>query len=455
VWIDENRGRNLGKTVGGNGLKQLFLKNKKNPKKLFSLSKVFFFIFSSVPGKRSTMSNSLPNEVIAEILSRLPVKSVIRFRCVSKTWCSLISSPHFIATHLSRTLSNPQYPSNLVFHHFDYPFKKDRSPAIRIHLLSLDAEVQNRSLVTQEFDVSNRKDPSDFIASRCSYDCMEVIGSSNGLFCLTSGFDSYVLCNPCIQKAISIPHPNIGLRGLETQTHGFGYCPKTDDYKVVRIVHAEGTTHSLVEIYTLRTGAWRSFMALGPPYYFREPFGSPSLRNIFFNGAVHWPARTPEHQRPFRHLIVSFDIEDEVFREMAMPKSLQGAETFELFMAVVDGLLALIPYGDDQDVPVWVMKEYGRAESWTKQFDIKFEYGSYGPIGFTKNGEVLVEHEGDLCSYERNSEQSWYLHVYDISDWLYFDTYVESLALLNVADGVLGVQATSYCVSKIKAKEKK
>jgi hypothetical protein len=52
------------------------------------------------------------------------------------------------------------------------------------------------------------------------------------------------------------------------------------------------------------------------------------------------------------------------------------------------------------------MKEYGRAESWTKQFDIKFEYGSYGPIGLTKNGEVLVEHEGDLCSYERNSEQS-------------------------------------------------
>ncbi|XP_062162169.1 F-box/kelch-repeat protein At3g06240-like [Alnus glutinosa] len=217
------------------------------------------------------MSNSLPNEVIAEILSRLPVKSVIRFRCVSKTWCSLISSPHFIATHLSRALSNPQYPSNLVFHHFDYPFKKDRSPAIRIHLLSLDAEVQKRSLVTQEFDVSDKKDPSNFMVSRCSYDCMEVIGSSNGLFCLTSGFDSYVLCNPCIQKAISILHPNIGPRGFEPETHGFGYCPRTDDYKVVRIVYVEGTTHSLVEIYTLRTGAWRSFTAPGPPYYFREP----------------------------------------------------------------------------------------------------------------------------------------------------------------------------------------
>jgi F-box interacting protein len=314
-------------------------------------------------------------------------------------------------------------------------------------------------LVTPKFDLDVKGDPSNFIGSRCLHDCMQVIGSSNGLFFLTRGFDSYVLCNPCIQKAISIPHPNIGPRGFESETHGFGYCPKTDDYKLVRIVYVEGTTHSLVEIYTLPTSAWHSFTAPGPPYYFREPMGGDSLRNIFFNGAVYWPACTPEHPRPFRHFIMSFDMEDEVFSEMAMPKSLQGEETFEFFMSVVDGLLAVIPYRDNQeDMPVWVMKEYGTTESWTKQFDIKFECGSYshGPIGFTKTGEVLLEDkEGTLCSYKRNSEQSWYLHMYDISGLLYFDTYVESLALLNVADGVLEVQATSSRVSKLKAKEKK
>jgi hypothetical protein len=135
-------------------------------------------------------------------------------------------------------------------------------------------------------------------------------------------------------------------------------------------------------------------------------------------------------------------MEDEVFREMAVPMSLQGEGIFNFFMAVVDGLLAVIPYGDDEDMPVWVMKEYGRAESWTKQFDIKFVCGSYGPIGFTKNGEVLVNHEGNLSSYDRNSEQSWYLHICEIHNLLRCDPYVESLTLLNVADGISGVQAT-------------
>jgi hypothetical protein len=140
---------------------------------------MFSSSFSSIPGKRRTMSDSLPNEVIAEILSRLPAKSVIKLRCVSKTWCSPISSPHFIATHLSRALSNPEYPSNLVFHHFDYPLKKDRSPAIRIHQLSLDPEIQERSLVTQESDV--RGDPADFVEFRRLRDYMIVIGLSNSL----------------------------------------------------------------------------------------------------------------------------------------------------------------------------------------------------------------------------------------------------------------------------------
>src|ERR1044072_8275998 len=42
---------------------------------------------------------SLLEEVIIEILMRLPVKSLVRFKCVCKSWFSLISDPHFASSH--------------------------------------------------------------------------------------------------------------------------------------------------------------------------------------------------------------------------------------------------------------------------------------------------------------------------------------------------------------------
>ncbi|OEL12804.1 hypothetical protein BAE44_0026176 [Dichanthelium oligosanthes] len=44
----------------------------------------------------------LPEDVIFAVLSWLPVKPLCRFRCVSKGWRALISSPGFIAAQKSR-----------------------------------------------------------------------------------------------------------------------------------------------------------------------------------------------------------------------------------------------------------------------------------------------------------------------------------------------------------------
>jgi F-box interacting protein len=64
----------------------------------------------------------LPDDLIAEILSWLPVKPACKFRCVSKGWHALISDPVFVAAHKTRaepllmgvTVSNtPQVSSAL------------------------------------------------------------------------------------------------------------------------------------------------------------------------------------------------------------------------------------------------------------------------------------------------------------------------------------------------------
>ncbi|KAL0008033.1 hypothetical protein SO802_009535 [Lithocarpus litseifolius] len=50
--------------------------------------------------------NHLPYDIIPSILRRLPVKSVIKFKCVSKSLDSSITSSDFIYTHLNQNNNN-------------------------------------------------------------------------------------------------------------------------------------------------------------------------------------------------------------------------------------------------------------------------------------------------------------------------------------------------------------
>ncbi|PHT77438.1 hypothetical protein T459_20960 [Capsicum annuum] len=47
-----------------------------------------------------------PEEILVEILIRLPVKSLVRFRCVSKSWKTLISDEYFKAKHCNHAKKN-------------------------------------------------------------------------------------------------------------------------------------------------------------------------------------------------------------------------------------------------------------------------------------------------------------------------------------------------------------
>ncbi|CAI8612337.1 unnamed protein product [Vicia faba] len=51
----------------------------------------------------------LPEELVAEVLPFLPVKSLVRLKCVNKSWKSLISDPTFVKRHLSRSERNVDF----------------------------------------------------------------------------------------------------------------------------------------------------------------------------------------------------------------------------------------------------------------------------------------------------------------------------------------------------------
>ncbi|XP_059451017.1 F-box protein CPR1-like [Corylus avellana] len=210
--------------------------------------------------------------------------------------------------------------------------------------------------------------------------------------------------NPSIQKAISLPRSNHGFESSLNQYVGFGYEPTTDDYKFVRLVCPDTDysclnrikpvppfvdIYTLAEIYTHRIGTWRSITALARPYVAKMRWSS-----VFVSGALHWAAHTPRRQGGFLNVILCFNMKDETFGEVGMPKSLQGLEGLYVSLLLLDGLLALIPhnvyYGyDNASHGVWMMKEYGVVESWTNLFDVQIAL-FHKMLGFTKSGELLV-----------------------------------------------------------------
>ncbi|PWA97540.1 F-box associated interaction domain-containing protein [Artemisia annua] len=75
----------------------------------------------------------IPQDIIRDILCRLPTETLARFRCVSKEWLSLLSEPRFMQTH-QKTLNR----NHLIFWSNDgslysVPCKKG-STVTKLHL---------------------------------------------------------------------------------------------------------------------------------------------------------------------------------------------------------------------------------------------------------------------------------------------------------------------------------
>ncbi|KAJ0807670.1 putative thioredoxin-dependent peroxiredoxin [Helianthus annuus] len=87
---------------------------------------------------------SLPTEVLEEILSRLPIKSILRFRIVCKPWLSFIFNPSFTRLHLSRATAAHHtalfIPTLCYSNHNLHLFSTAHDGGPLTHLMTLDKD---------------------------------------------------------------------------------------------------------------------------------------------------------------------------------------------------------------------------------------------------------------------------------------------------------------------------
>ncbi|XP_030924560.1 F-box/kelch-repeat protein At3g23880-like [Quercus lobata] len=371
------------------------------------------------------LSHRLPDDLVYDILTRLPVKSLIRFRCVSRSWYCTITDSDFITKHLERAnlLSNGCLLCN--------PHRIGQYSSCD-YLCTFVCNTDRTSTEISRFEFP-------------SYD-EYLVGFSNGIICLANYAVEFshvlYLWNPSIRKFKRLlATPLIG--PCDNAAFGFGYHLQNNDYKILRFVFFRTYRRVKVppaeaEIYTLSTDSWRrvvisveSFCGTGSNE--SVDFIESSIC-LFFNGALHSIAYSRDH-----NFILSFDLNDERFRKILLPPNyLNGVSVSAEYLAVFKGSLALIVFGEgvaenSNICHIWVMKEYGVVESWTKR-SVPMAMGNVQRLfGCTINGELLIKKFGHTQSlaFDPESLNEEILRIPEPACMIYTANFVESLVLLD------------------------
>ncbi|XP_074316433.1 F-box protein CPR1-like [Silene latifolia] len=358
------------------------------------------------PSAKRTML-SIPTEIITdEILPKLPVKSLARFKCVSKSFHTLISSHEFINIHLQQSLS---------------------SSTNRLLILTGKggSDLYSFDIDSPDFDTTVINIPLPHTLDYwLDNGVVSIVGSVNGLLCVgilryIDGPDEFkqVVINPSTRVFREVPYIDIPILGNAIRvSFGFGYDDINDDYKVVRVVEnaiqydpyqGDELYNREVMVYSLNNNTWKLVEDVHRPIYSLQVCHNGVLMK---NHLLHWIFWCLD-----MYYIYCFDVRSDKWVDEVPLMDLftdpmadfiednEHERVHVVNLGVLDGCLCITvtrAMSNLSDV-VWMMKEYGVKESWIKLFEISrcspccckpCCYYFDGPYGFRRGSkqEVLV-----------------------------------------------------------------
>ncbi|KAJ0701619.1 putative F-box domain-containing protein [Helianthus annuus] len=366
-------------------------------------------------------------DLMVEIFERLPPKSIIRFRSISKYWHSRLATPEFIHNYRLRCSKNPPkllIRSRCVISGGKYDYKDiytlhsgDQFDQLPLHIPG------NRylSIPKVEFPCS--------LMTMLSRNRVSVVGSCNGILCLRDDDDDNIsLWNLSIRRRVRVPSPPFISPLKSSMAVGFGFDPITDDYKIVAIDFEEHKTF----VYSLKNEYWSEvpspsyrllYMSISKPY--------------FFNEILHWVV-VPQDPHPSR-FILTFNVSSHVFGRILFPEHWIVRQ-----LTTINGCLALVSSEDGDSWKIRVMGEYGKTESWSLLFELKRD-AFHWSAAFQRitngdllacykgtNGDLLVLYGGSKEVYNPQTRLLTKVFEYRPNGYkLEMDTYVESLELVD------------------------
>ncbi|XVE64391.1 hypothetical protein DITRI_Ditri07aG0097300 [Diplodiscus trichospermus] len=382
---------------------------------------------SSCSGRRPRImasSLSLPQNTITDILSRLPVKSLTRFKSVSKNWADLTTNPAFVAVHLRR--SSPD--QSLLIRRYN----TQSGSGFGIWLIINPTLNYCCHLLDIPLGESLPRFP-------------KVVGSVDGLVCLDVSpcyGSEFVLWNPGTKQFKRLDYPLVASsksNPIWLVFVGFGFDSFNNDYKIVRIVSfkRDGELQFVrVEVYSWKNGVWKEI---------EESFDLALLcgaqDGVVVDGSLNWVGIGLERYAD-RKVVVSFDLGREVFKTIPLP-AVTRISNVKLMSYM--GLLAIAVYpllfsgsGNNMDrFEFWVLGDSGDgSKRWTTMIVISNFAKSLVPMGTWRDREVIIKSMGVR---EREDYASLFL----------FDPADERTKRLPVDCGDFCIEGYSYVQSLV------
>nr|KAJ0189127.1 hypothetical protein LSAT_V11C800398740 [Lactuca sativa] len=287
---------------------------------------------------------------------RLLAKQLAQMRCICKDWNALLSKSSFVKSHLHHSIQN----NDDIFLLFKWGHFLGCNPFIARPVHSLAIKPTNFIKLPVNFQSKN------------SFKYRNVIGSVNGLICFSYNLydGGYVvhIWNPSLSAVLTLPPCSSRSRNSETILFRFGYDPKTDDYKVVKITCLSNPRRiePQVEVYSMRKGSWE-LISQSFPSHITIIMDHDDVCVDGHNGHLHWFGSTGLEWKP--ETILAFDLGVETFSEIPPPPDSLLHHHGHCFsvLGVLGGKFCLMSSVRDGKCEVWVMDEYGVAESWVKR----------------------------------------------------------------------------------------
>ncbi|XP_058741963.1 F-box/kelch-repeat protein At3g23880-like [Vicia villosa] len=333
----------------------------------------------------------LHDELIAEILSILPVKSLLQFKCVCKSWKTLISDSAFIKLHLKRSATQiPMFAiilDRLKITPGESPDGNDDEYEENFSVFPYPTRslLDNSSITLFDdpyYDVENKE-------------CSNVFASCNGLFLLASVIFtgphkkySFQLWNPAT-KTISKKFGYFCAIQYQSFTFGLGFDDSTDTYKVVVASRYIGNQlKSNVRVLSFGDDVWRSIESF-PVVPLPFELNNYNIHDgVYVSGAVNWLAirnnidyhswinmkLTVNKTIKVEHfVIVSLDLRTETYNQYLLPLDFDEVPSAQPIISVLGGCLCFSYSYKETDIVIWQMKKFGVEDSWTQFLKVSYQ----------------------------------------------------------------------------------